>query len=181
MKIKHNLKILEDWVTIQGQILETIFESGEKRGDWKDCLSEDEKYRLSSRIFPQLKGHFLCVYWADKNTDNEIISYKYDTPEEAQKVLDYINEFTIQEEVFEEWERVLVSLDWEDWEDDIFLMKNKSWYIICMGDYFNVNFIHNRITEVIYRKYIKKLPKTKQITIEVTEEQEKEINKLLNK
>ncbi len=100
MKIKHN--IIRDWKTLRGRILDTIFEEGEKRGDGKIHYSKDKKFYICSFGTPELttygKKDVLYVFWVSKTSDNQEVSYTYETEEEAQRVLDYINEFTIKDQ-----------------------------------------------------------------------------------
>lgn len=98
MKIKHNLKILKDWVTIKWQILDVLFEELEERGDEENHFTKDWKFYISSSVIPQLYHNSLFVWWDREVEDNKKISYTYSSREEAQQVLDYINKFTIKEE-----------------------------------------------------------------------------------
>ena len=88
MKIRHNIK--QDGCTLSGQILETIFEEGGKRGDNNSCYSSDKEFFINSGSVPQLQNSILYVWGDISNRDESQVSYGYDTPEEAKKVLSYI-------------------------------------------------------------------------------------------
>ena len=97
MKIRHS--IIRDWTVLRGYIEETIFEKGESRGDEKQYYSKDGEFYIMSCWGPQLCRNRLYVFWRIQEYDNKEIDYIYFTEQEAQRVLDYINEFTVQEEV----------------------------------------------------------------------------------
>ena len=92
MKIRHNIK--QDGCTLSGQILETIFEEGGKRGDNNSCYSSDKEFLFISASVPQLQNSILYVWGDISNRDGIQVSYTYDTPEEAKNALEHINEFT---------------------------------------------------------------------------------------
>ena len=96
MKIKHNIK--RNGRKLEGYILETYFEDWEKRWDRKDFHSSDWNFSLKSADFPELYFLTLFVFWKEEEKDNELVSYTYDTEQEAQRILDYINEFSIDVE-----------------------------------------------------------------------------------
>lgn len=97
MKIRTTLKIQKDGRTIKGQITETIYEDGEKRGDCKNHYSKDGVFRIRSSLFPSLVLDYLAVWGFDEAiSDDIVISYTYKTKEQAQKVMSYINEFTVE-------------------------------------------------------------------------------------
>lgn len=92
MKIKHNFK--REWRKISWQILDTIFEYVWHRNDCDDKYSKDWEFILCSCWWPELENRTLYVFWYH-HLDNRIVSYTYKTEEEAKKVLERINEFTI--------------------------------------------------------------------------------------
>ncbi len=97
MKIKHNIK--RYWKVLEWKILDTIFEEGEERGDIKYHYSKDGEFYICSNGSPELSRwvgmYVLYVFWESKYLDHKGVSYTYSTEEEAQKILDYINEFTV--------------------------------------------------------------------------------------
>ena len=122
MKIKHNLAIQPDGVTIKGQILETIFEEWEETGDRKSHYSKDWNFYIHSCGYPQLYESCLFVHGTNTSLDENIVSNTYDSPQEAQKIMNYINEFTVQEDEFTRWEEVEVRNECSDlWYKKIYL------------------------------------------------------------
>jgi hypothetical protein len=109
MKIKHDFKIQEDGRTIKGQILETIFEKEERRGAGESYYSQDGGFYLESYEFPYLFSDSLYVWGREKHLDNNIIEKTYRSKEEAQKIMNYINEFTAKEDI--EMNRLSFRLD----------------------------------------------------------------------
>lgn len=93
MKIRHN--ITRTWCTLSGQILETIFEEGEKRSDHKEHYSKDKSFLIKSGWFPELTIEKLYVHWCEKENDNQTVSHTYSSESEAQNILDCINEFSV--------------------------------------------------------------------------------------
>lgn len=96
MKIKHN--ITRTGRTLSGQILDTIFEEGEERGDCKAHYNKDKTFFIVSMDSPELTHNSICLHWENHNMDLNIVSFTYSSEKQAQKALDYINEFTVQEE-----------------------------------------------------------------------------------
>lgn len=96
MKIRHNIKIQEDGVTLKGQILETIFEEGEERGRATN-RSKDECFLIDSLGGPALSNSSLCVWGASPAIDDATVAYTHYSKAEAQRALAYINEFTIND------------------------------------------------------------------------------------
>ena len=103
LKIKHNISLQEDERTLSGRILEVQFLDGAERGEWESYDTKDEKFFVSSNQEPELIGKRLFVWWALQDLDNQKVSYTYSSKEEALKVLDYINEFSIKEVTDEYW------------------------------------------------------------------------------
>lgn len=179
MQIDHNFKILEDWKTISWQVLNVDFEWGER---WDlDCYdSKDWKFYITSSACPYLFRNYLYVWWDVEVSDNDILKHTCDTKEQAQQILAYINEFNMEkEETFEEWELVEVSDDGVEWECSTFIMNSK---ITKKG--YGIRPVHkddllqwNDLYMTPFN-YIRKIPKTKEITITVTEEQEEKIKEL---
>lgn len=60
MRIKHS--IVRNGCTLSGQILETVFEEGEKRGDSKSRYSKDENFQVISYEIPELYRSTLYVW-----------------------------------------------------------------------------------------------------------------------
>ena len=137
MRIKHNIK--RYWTKLEGYILDTIFEDWEQRCHPKRYYSEDGNFCLWSVNFPELRYDELLVFWHQEDKDYELVSYTYDTEDEAQKMLDYINEFTIdwESEQFEKLERVFITDNWNlakvqgEWT---FYFIISSWYIYPKRD-----------------------------------------------
>lgn len=98
MKIKHTLKIQEDGVTISGKITDVIWEDN-ARGDYKWNYSKDNGFKIRSSNTPALYFNELHVFGEDTDEDSNLISNHYSCEEEAQKIMDYINEFTVPEKV----------------------------------------------------------------------------------
>ena len=97
LRIKHNITLGEDERTLSGRILEVQFLDGAKRGNYKEYYSRDSKFCISSCSNPELYSGYLYVWWIMSKFDNQEVSYTYSSKEEALKVLDYINEFSIEE------------------------------------------------------------------------------------
>ena len=95
MRIKHSIS--RQGCTLSGQILETIFEEGEERGYWKIYCTKDKEFYFMSYILPILYSDGLCVHWDRASQDNNYIKQYYPSEQEAQQVLDYINEFSVEE------------------------------------------------------------------------------------
>lgn len=122
MKIRHNLAVQDDGVTIKGQILETIFEEREKRWDSKFHYSKDWNFSIYSCSYPKLYENDLYVHGDNTPLDDNIISKTYSSPEKAQKIMNYINEFTVKEDEFTRWEEVEVKSDTiNQWYKKIYL------------------------------------------------------------
>ena len=96
IQIKHTLSIQEDGVTISGRITDCIFSEGSERGDCKEIKSKDWEFHIFSAYGSQLQKKAIFVWGNENKKDNDIISYTYSSPEEAQKIMSYINEFTIK-------------------------------------------------------------------------------------
>ena len=62
----------------------------------------------------------------------------------------------------------------------IIIKKCNDWYV-CVANDWEVEYLKWDVFSTLYYKYAVPVPKTKTITLEVTEEQEKEINNILNK
>lgn len=101
MKIKHS--ITREGCKLSGHILETIFEEGEKRGDWNIHYTKDREYSLRSSTYPELNCDRLFVHWGSESGDNKEVSYTYKSEKEAQQALDYINEFNVESTPKIEW------------------------------------------------------------------------------
>jgi len=100
IKIKHNISLQEDERTLSGHILETIFLDGAERGECIEYYSNDWEFYIGSSAYPYLNGlEYLTVWWELEEYDNQKVSRTYDSKEEALKILAYINEFSIEEEV----------------------------------------------------------------------------------
>lgn len=97
MKIKHNLHILEDWVTIEWQILETIFEWDEKRWDCIRHFSNNKNFYIASDSCPELFNDSLYVFWINEEDDGLMVKRTYKSGGEAQQAMERINEFTIKD------------------------------------------------------------------------------------
>lgn len=95
MKIEHN--ITRNGCTLSGYITNTIFEEGEKRGDNIKLYTSDWNFNIKSSAVPELE-YELFVWWTSEDDDNKLVSATYGTEELAQRILDYINKFTIQPE-----------------------------------------------------------------------------------
>lgn len=136
MKIRHNIKRVG--TKLVGQVLETIFEDGEEI--WK-CIhsSMDGKFTLRSFGCPELTYNSLYVYGIHNNKNKVIIKFDYESMEMAEKVMRYINEFTLPENnTFVQWEYVYVSNASEEeaskWKlKRIFLTKISETYI-CVNE-----------------------------------------------
>lgn len=189
MKIKHNFKILEDWVTIEGQILETIFEEWEERGEFNRTYSKDKKFYISSAGCPELYDDVLCVWGNGKEYDNQTISCTYETPEEAQKVLSYINEFTqMKKETITvdgvEYRYVYVSDVSEEHalkgKDKRILLYSLPWTIanrhITVAWWYEIEFINWEEYCISRWRYIAEIPEEKTISIKTKDWQELEIS-----
>jgi len=98
MRIKHNIR--RDGKKLEWYILETSFEAGECRWDEGKYYTSDwdVMFMLKSDVHPELRGYTLYVFWRNKGADGEKVSYVYESEEEAQKVLDSINEFSLENE-----------------------------------------------------------------------------------
>lgn len=123
MLIKHNIK--RDWKTLKWYILDTLFAEGEKRGDWNCHYTKDAKFFICSIWNPQISKGKLFVFWRDKTKDNQEVSYTYPTEEEAQRVLDYINEFTVQE---------VVEKPSKDWDNGVTVSYKVEWWKVTITD-----------------------------------------------
>lgn len=122
MKIRHNLAVQDDGVTIKGQILETIFEEWEERGDSKRHYSKDWNFYIFSCGYPNLYENDLYVHGTNTSLDDNIVSNTYSSPEKTQKIMNYINEFTVKENEFTRWEEVEVrNNDSDVWYKKIYL------------------------------------------------------------
>ena len=160
MKIKHNIK--KNWRTLSGRILETIFEEWEYRWDIEEHYIKDNRLLVCSGKFPLLNNYCLSVFWSDENKDNYLLEYEYNTEERAQQVLDYINEFTINE--IKNLDLVWVSdISQEDADKNFnntklhYIWKRINWEFICEDkdwDYISWRFVSN------------KEPKTREMTLE---------------
>lgn len=99
IKIRHNISLEEDERTLSGRILDVQFLDGAERWEWKYYYSKDWRFCISSVFCPELYWRALYVWWKEKENDNKEVSYTYKSKEEALRVLDYINEFSIDEKI----------------------------------------------------------------------------------
>lgn len=106
----------------------------------------------------------MYVWWYDRDRDDITVSYTYSSTEEAQKVLDYINEFTVKDEepTFTFGEEVLV----RDYDEDIWVTRlyictilQAKYSYICVDDDDRPKFIKWEKVTNNFWKQIKKLPK----------------------
>lgn len=93
MKIKHSIERKSN--VLEWQIIETIFEDGEERGDNKKHYTQDWKFYIESVDIPDISIDWLAVWGRCDNCDNDIVYERFNRKQEAQQVLDYINEFTV--------------------------------------------------------------------------------------
>lgn len=104
--LKHNLKILEDGLTIGGQILSVNWGEYEdyegdkvflERGGYNDLFLSKDFYVCSSGC-PQLNSKTLYVFGKVKEKDDETIYNTFETKERAQEIMGLIDLVTIKEE-----------------------------------------------------------------------------------
>ena len=145
MKIKHNFKILEDWLTISGNILETIFEEWENRWDRKENYTKDWKFYILSIDYPEFKPNWLYVHWDDTDHNNIMCVKTYKTEEEAKQVMERINEFTVEE--LKEWDIVYVS---DESKEDTLTRKKER---IFLWKIWKINICVSRYSENWYKKW----------------------------
>lgn len=91
MKLKHTIK--RDGCTLSGQIIETIFEGDEKRGDRKDI--QVGSFTFVSSVEPELIDESLYVHGYREYWDTQFVQWTYSSEREAQAMLDAINFITI--------------------------------------------------------------------------------------
>lgn len=172
MKIEHN--ITRDGRTLSGYITNTIFEEGEKRGDKKCNYSLDRKYVLESAWSPFIGTQRLFVWWNYMNDDSNFVSREFELEQEAQEVLDYINEFTIQPEPKQDefvQGEVVLAWDW-DWS------KSKFIYLATLPKWHKYRHIGTFIEDFDKKEdkytafqFIKKLPPEPEITQPLSNEE----------
>lgn len=138
MKIKHTLK--RNWKTISGRITETIFEKGEDKYDYTAYYTEDRHFFIRSVACPSLNRRSIFVRVEDSVNNNGVISYTYNSEEEAKKVMARIDEFTIKDETeFKEGDWVYVRDDYDEvWKKRIYLStfpkgKNYKYVVVDLG------------------------------------------------
>jgi len=116
IKIKHNFKILEDGVTIEGQVLDV--DSGDyERGEWDTVYNNGKTFFLYSYDSPEIREEAIYVWGDIKSYDNNIISHKFETPEDAQQWLENLREFEMKKTIasFQNTKtgKVNLILDWD--------------------------------------------------------------------
>ncbi len=142
MKIKHN--ITRKGCTLSGHILETIFEEGEKPGDFKEHRTKDKRFYICSAGNPFVSDYALYVHWLSSEIKNEV-SFTYLSEQEAQQALDYINEFSMEPKI----EYVYVSDESEEdalkKERKCILLTKLPWDIsfpyICVAEWQKENYL----------------------------------------
>ena len=180
MKIKHNIK--RNWNILSGRILETIFEGWEERQDRIEHYTKDWEFYICSLNVPTLDSSSLYVFWKDKDIDDNYLEYEYDTEDEAQQVLDYINEFTIEDKEIKNWYSVWVSdISQEDADNNFknygnyhYIWKDTNWNFVCESsdwEYLSRKFVSNKKSNT--REH------TKEYTIKELEEKLWEIIKII--
>ena len=153
MKIRHNIK--RNWKILSGRILETIFGEWEKRWDIKRYCTKDWFFCIRSVNIPDLNNYHLYVFWKNKNKDNNYLEYEYDTERKAQQFLDYINEFTIEDNEIKNKDLVWVSNIKQKYADEDFIenanyhyiWKGINWGFVCEDknwDYVSWRFVSNK-------------------------------------
>ncbi|MHA1972983.1 MAG: hypothetical protein ACTSW1_08320 [Candidatus Hodarchaeales archaeon] len=93
MKIKHN--IVRDGCNLSGQILDVDFEDIVRGAHHMSSCEAEGVFCLRSNKQPQLGDSGLFVWGSNAARDYDVVSCSYDSPEQAQQVLDYINEFNM--------------------------------------------------------------------------------------
>lgn len=96
LKLKHTLAIQEDGVTIKWQITDVIWNDN-RRGEGVIQLMQDTIFSLKSNAYPALHYNSIYVRWQDHAIDNRKLEYTYDTPEKAQRMMDFIMEHTVKD------------------------------------------------------------------------------------
>lgn len=84
--------------------------------------------------------------------------------------------FNMENEIFQEWELVEVSIDGLKWRKRIFLMKSKNGKVLCVTDGTSTDYKELYDFQINTWYYVRKA--TKEITITVTEEQEEKLKEL---
>ena len=150
MRIRHNIK--REGCTLSGQILETIFEEGEERGDIVNQFTKDKQFYIVSTNFPQLSRNCLYVHWTLSVRDNNKLSYAYPYEQEAQEVLDYINEFSVNNEDQTEPKIAYVYVS-NDSEEHALKKKNK--YILITKFFWKARYPYICVDYIYEEEYLK--------------------------
>ncbi len=166
MKIKHN--ITRNWKILSGYITDVQWWE-HKRWDCVEIYTSDWKFRISSCVGPRLYLNEMCIWWGDEYKDTDRVEYEYLSEEDAQKVLDYINEFSINDAgTFEEFELVEVSDTHDDWIKKVYLFTRKDWKHFTTSEEYLENYARGMGVSCCAWNNIRKIPKENMKGKEVT-------------
>ena len=182
LKIKHTLAIQEDGVTIKWQITDVIWNDND-RNDRYEIRSKKKDHSIESFGKPELRKFNLYVWGLIKEHDKDIISHTYDSPEEAQEMMDFIMEHTVKD-----YEYVYVS---DESEEDALKEKDKRILLFtfpwntykkyaCVWSWHEHDFEKWSEYSIITRKYAVPIPKEEEkVTIEMTKEEYNKVKSVL--